>query len=315
MLRKLPARHTGQVDLRQLAALVAIADYGSFSGAASALHTVQSNVSGHIKRLEHELGAELVDRQTGQLTEEGRAVEARARAVQAELDAVATDLAALREEVIGSVRLGMIATTARWLVPLLLDRLAIAHPGVRLVTTEATSSSLGILLAGGGLDCAVVNLPLGSPELKLRPLFDEDIVLLIATDHYLADAEQLHMKDLERVELILPAPHTGFRQELEHAARQAGVTLSSKADIDGVRLLAALALRGYGPALLPATTLPEVPEGYRTISVAGLPLRRVGMALRKRGKPSAPTQAVMAVLESVVPAYLATHSHLHELAP
>jgi LysR family hydrogen peroxide-inducible transcriptional activator len=151
------------VDLRQLAALVAIADHGSFSGAAAALHTVQSNVSGHIKRLERELGAELVDRQTGQLTEEGRAVEARARAVQAELDAVAADLAALHQHVLGTVRLGMISTTARWLVGLLLDSLAVAHPGVRLVTTEATSSALGALLASGGLDCAVVNIPLNNP--------------------------------------------------------------------------------------------------------------------------------------------------------
>ncbi len=315
------ASHTGHVDLRQLAALVAIADSGSFSGAAASLHTVQSNVSGHIKRLERELGVQLVDRQTGRLTEEGVAVEARARAVQAELEAILADVAALRAEVVGSVRLGMIATTARWLVPLLLDKLAAAHPGVRLVTTEATSSALGVLLAAGGLDCAVVNLPLSTPELKLRPLFDEDIVLLIAKDHPLAIADALHIKDLEGVELIMPAPRTGFRQELDEAAHQAGVTLCSKADIDGLRLLAALALRGYGPALLPATTLSDLPEalsdlpeGYRTISVAGLPLRHVGMALRKRGKPSASTQAVIAVLESVVPQYLATHSHLHEAA-
>ena len=40
------------MDLRQLAALVAIADHGSFSAAARALYTVQSNVSGHIARLE-----------------------------------------------------------------------------------------------------------------------------------------------------------------------------------------------------------------------------------------------------------------------
>jgi hypothetical protein len=48
--------------------------------------------------------------------------------------------------------------------------------------------------------------------------------------------------------------------------------------------------------------------------VAGLPLRHVGMALRKRGKPSASTQAVIALLEFVVPQYLTGHSHLHEAA-
>jgi len=300
------------VDLRQLAALIAIADHRSFSGAATALHTVQSNVSGHIKRLERELGVELVDRQTGLLTEEGRAVEARARAVQAELDAVAADLASLRQEVVGSVRLGMIATTGRWLVLPLLDRLALTHPRVRLVTTEATSSALGVLLASGGLDCAVVNLPLANPDLRVEPLFDEDIVLLIGESHPLSRAAKVHIGDLEGVDLILPAPHTGFREELDEAARHAGTTLSSKADIDGLRLLAALTLRGYGPALVPATTVPELPEGFRTISVAGLPLRHVGMALRKRGRPSAPTQALIAVVEDVVSANLSSERHLYK---
>jgi DNA-binding transcriptional LysR family regulator len=300
------------VDLRQLAALTAIADHGSFSGAAAALHTVQSNISGHIKRLERELGAELVDRQTGILTDEGRAVEARARSVQAELDAISADLASLHQQVLGSVRLGMIATTARWLVPLLLDQLVVAHPGVRLVTTEATSSALGALLANGGLDCAVVNLPLNNPELRLRPLFDEDIVLLVADDHPLASVPHLHIRDLEKTDLILPAPHSGFREELDQAARNAGSSLRSKADIDGLRLLSFLTLRGYGPALLPATTVTDLPAGFRIVSVAGLPLRHVGMALRKRGRPSAPTQALIEVIEAVTRANVKAQPHLHE---
>ena len=47
------------MDVRQLAAIVAVADHGTFSAAARALYTVQSNVSGHIARLEKELGATL----------------------------------------------------------------------------------------------------------------------------------------------------------------------------------------------------------------------------------------------------------------
>ena len=295
-----------------MTALVAIADHGSFSGAASALHTVQSNVSSHIKRLERELGVELVDRQTGLLTDEGRAVEARARAVQSEMEAVTADLAALRQQVVGSVRLGMISTTARWLVPLLLDNLEVAHPEVRLVTTEATSSALGLLLASGGLDCSVVNLPLANPELRLRALFDEDIVLLVSGDHPLASTENLHVTDLEGVPLLLPAPHTGFREELEQAAREAGTTLCSRADIDGLRLLSSLALRGYGPALVPATTVSDLPDGYLTVGITGLPLRHVGVALRKRGRPSAPTRALIDLLEDVIARHVATHEHLHE---
>ncbi len=60
------------MDLRQLAALVAVDDHGSFSAAARALFTVQSNVSAHIAHLERELGVVLVDRARGRLTPEGR---------------------------------------------------------------------------------------------------------------------------------------------------------------------------------------------------------------------------------------------------
>ena len=109
------------MDLRQLTVLVAVAEAGSFSAAARAMHTVQSNVSTHVARLERELGVALVDRGSGVLTEEGEAVVSRARHIHAELDAIVADVAALRDEVTGTVRLGCIGTSARWLVPLVLE--------------------------------------------------------------------------------------------------------------------------------------------------------------------------------------------------
>ena len=80
------------MDLRQLSTLVAIADHGSFSAAARALYTVQSNVSGHISRLEKELGVVLIDRQRGGLTDEGLIVVDRARRVLHELDDISAEM-------------------------------------------------------------------------------------------------------------------------------------------------------------------------------------------------------------------------------
>ena len=67
------------MEIKQLQSLLAIADHGSFSAAARALATVQSNVSAHISRLEKELGTVLIDRHQGGLTDEGDIVAARAR--------------------------------------------------------------------------------------------------------------------------------------------------------------------------------------------------------------------------------------------
>ncbi len=105
------------MELRHLQALTAISDHGTFSAAASHLGTVQSNVSAHVARLERELGTPMIDRSDGQLTEEGTVVVARARRILAELDALVSDVAACKDEVTGTVRVGMIGTTARWLVP------------------------------------------------------------------------------------------------------------------------------------------------------------------------------------------------------
>src|SRR5687767_11950356 len=121
------------MDLKQLQALVAVAEEGGFSAAAEALATVQSNVSAHVARLERELGATLVDRSAGRLTEEGVAVVERARRIETEMQALVADVAAVRHDVTGRVRLGVIGTTARWLVPHLLREMGGRHPGVAMV--------------------------------------------------------------------------------------------------------------------------------------------------------------------------------------
>lgn len=304
------------MDLRQLAAIVAVADSGSFSLAADALHTVQSNVSNHVARLEKELGVQLVDRHRGQLTEEGHAVVERARRIAGEIDALVADVAALGNEIEGSVRLGMIGTTARWLVPRLLERLAAAHPKVHLTVVEATSATLEPQLAGGRLDLAVVNLPVPGSDVVGRALFDEDLVLVVPVGHPLAEVTGMTMADLDGVPLLLPATGTAFRNEVEKAAADAGITLVAKADLDGVRLIASLTFDGYGPAILPATAVPAMMQDrWRRISVAGLPRRRVGIAARRRGLPSAPARAVLAVLDEIVASDVDSHQGLHHPGP
>jgi len=290
------------MDLRQLSALVAVADEGSFSAAAAALHTVQSNVSTHIARLERELGSVLVDRSAGRLTEEGEAVANRARRIKAELDALVADVAALHDVVSGVVRIGVIGTTARWLVPRMLEAMRERHPHVQLFVVDATSTSLEPQLASGQLDLAVVNLPVPAPDLTAEPLFDEDLVLVLPSDHRLAGKPSLTMDDLDGLELLMAAPNTAYRQELDAATAAAGITLVPTAELDGVRLMASLTFEGHGPAILPATAVPQwLPQGkWKPVVVPGLPRRTVGLAQRRRGLPGAPARALIEILRDLV---------------
>jgi DNA-binding transcriptional LysR family regulator len=291
------------MDLRQLAALVAVADAGSFSAAARALHTVQSNVSTHIARLERELGALLVDRSSGSLTEEGQAVVVRARHVQGELEAIAADVAALRDEVTGNVRIGCIGTVGRWLVPLVLSELADRHPKVRAVVLDATTSSLVPQLLADRLDLALVNLPVPEPEISTEVLFEEDRLVIAPLDHPLAQHERIDIEELTRHDLLLEPAGTAFRDELDAEVARAGLALRPKAEVDGLRLITSLAFEGFGAAIVPATAAPQWLEGrWRRVAVDGLARRTVGLARRRRGLLSAPARAVEAVVRDVVAA-------------
>ncbi len=290
------------MELRHLHALVAITDHGTFSAAADHLGTVQSNVSAHVARLERELGAPLIDRATGRLTEEGEVVVARGRRILAELDAMVADVAACRDEVTGTVRVGMIGTTARWLVPELLAVVGRRHPNLRLVVVEGTTTGLEPQLASGQLDLAVLNLPLPSRDLVATQLFTEDLVLVVPVDHPLTGRPlPLPLAILGELPLLVPLPGTAFRDELDAAILPAGIVLSPTAEIDGLRLIASLTFEGYGPAVLPATAIPaSMRDRFRALAVEGLPPRRVGVAQRSRGLPSAPTRALIELLQSVV---------------
>jgi DNA-binding transcriptional LysR family regulator len=289
------------MDLRQLNAVLAVADHGSFSAAARALHTVQSNISTHVARLEQELGVTLIDRSSGLVTDEGAAVVARARHIQGELDALAADVASVHDQVSGPGRIGVIGTTARWLVPQLVEAMAEHHPRVQVVVYDATTSSLLLQLTSGTIDLAVLSLPVDDPDMQAEHLFDEDRMLVTPSSHPLADRARITLETLDGVPILLEPRGSPFREHLEGLAREAGVTLVAQVEVDGTRLMASLAFQGFGPAILPASAAPTWLGGdWRRIPVDGIPGRSVGLATRRRGLLSSPGRALREVLRQVV---------------
>jgi DNA-binding transcriptional LysR family regulator len=303
------------MDLRQLAALVGVAESGSFSAAARAMHTVQSNVSTHIARLERELGVTLVDRTTGSLTPEGQVAVRRARHIQVELDALVTDVAAVRDEVAGHVRVGCIGTVGRWLVPLVLERVTRDHPNIHVVVVDATTTSLVPQLLADNLDLAIVNLPVNDPELVTEQLFDEDRMVVAPIGHPLAGRGRVPFTDLGDHELLLEPKGTSFRDELDAEAAAVGITLRPRAEVDGLRLIATLAFQGFGAAIIPSTAAPPWLAGqWERVGVDGLARRSVGLARRRRGLLSAPARALREAIQETVRLEAGSMDGVHTIA-
>ncbi|MCY3644287.1 MAG: LysR family transcriptional regulator [Acidimicrobiaceae bacterium] len=302
------------MDVRQLNVLLAVAEHQSFSAAAQALHTVQSNVSAHISRLEHEAGATLIDRARRCLTPEGQVVADRARRIQLELQAISDDLASMRANLSGTVTVGVIGTTARWIVPLVLDEVGQLHQSLEVVILDATTTSLVPLLVQNRLDLAVVNLPVEDPDIETADLFSEHRVVITPADHELAQRDRIDLAELARYEILLPPKGTAFRDEIDTDARRVRVELRSRAEIDGLRLLASLAFAGFAPALLPASaTYGASPEGWRSVKVDRLSPRLVGLARNRRTIPAAPPRAVADAIRRIVDRESVNQPHIHAL--
>jgi DNA-binding transcriptional LysR family regulator len=216
------------VEIRQLEALVGISDHGTFSSAAEVLGTVQSNISNRIARLEDELGTELVNRATGLLTESGEIVVSRARRILGELSAIAADVSELNADIRGQVVLGMIGTAGRWIVPLLLDALRSTYPQIALRIIEGSNSTIEPQLVHGRLDLAVLAWPVDAPELTEVDLFTEDLVVIVAKDHPIAQMKApVSFAQLAAYELLLPLRGTPIRREIDDASHAQNVERAS----------------------------------------------------------------------------------------
>ena len=289
------------MELRQLEVLVAIADNGSFSGAARALSTVQSNVSAHISRLEKELATILVERSSGLLTQDGQTVVEHARQVFNQIQDIAVAVESSEKDIAGETRLGCIGTTGRWLMPQFLPVLAEKFPNIHCTISEGSTSSLVPRLIDGSLDACIVHLPVEHDNLESISLFAEDLMLLVDNKHEWAALHKITIAELAMKPLLLPPKNTALRRILDRAAGAQRLVFKPQAEIDGVRLLTSLVYEGFGAAIVPATATPNWLSGnFKRIAVPELPRRVVGWVQRTRPLATKATQAVGSVIREVI---------------
>jgi DNA-binding transcriptional LysR family regulator len=225
----------------------------------------------------------------------------RARRILREMDEITSDVTTVDGQVSGDVRIGILGTTARWLLPRLLTALDERHPNVRAIVSEGSTSALIPSLLAGRVSAAIIHLPVDDPELVIEPLFAEDLVVVAHSEHPLATAAERPLAEVAAHRLLLPPPGSALRRVLDRAASTVGAQLRAQAEIDGVRLLASLAADGHGAAIVPATAVSSTTTGhFAVVRVPELPPRVVALAYQRRPAPGAPTRALFDVVRDVI---------------
>jgi molybdate transport repressor ModE-like protein len=257
------------VEVRHLATLSTVARTGSFRQAAKELGYVQSAVSQQVARLEHVVGARLVERQRGQrnvcLTRVGEVLAERGERILSELQAARTDLSVAGGAGDRTVRLAVASDIAPLLAGLL-SALGVAIPGARIEVLElGDDRQLVRLLESGGADVAV-GVPLAAPGVGSVLLLQDPFVLVAPRDSRLAEIASVSgPAELAGERLIVP------RSVISHGPLHApGLLLERALHVPLAAVVPALVAQGHGIGLVPRSTVDQLAPDIVTVPTAGL---------------------------------------------
>ena len=242
------------MNLRDLQYLVALADHRHFGKAASASFVSQPTLSMQVKKLEKELGVELVERNRGQilLTEAGEAVVERARVILGEVDDINRIATQATDPESGSLRLGLFPTLAPYLLPHVVPKIHERFPHLELLLVEEKTAVVHASLRDGSLDAGLMALPEPDDLLHVEPLFEEDFLLAVPADHPLAtDGGPVDGSVLATEHVLLLEEGHCLRDQALEVCALAGAHERSGFRATSLETLRQMVAAGVGVTLLP----------------------------------------------------------------
>jgi DNA-binding transcriptional LysR family regulator len=251
-------------DLRQLRALQAVAEAGSFSRAADALNYTQPAVSKSIATLERELGAVLVERECRpvRLTDAGAALVRHADEVFARLSSARSEIEAITQANAGTVAVGTFGSAAAAFVVDARGEFRKLHPGVRVSIVEGMPSALIRRLRAGELDLAVVfDFPAVGEDvgdgLELHHLLDQPFDIVLHPSHALAGERRVRPADLAGEEWLLQdfGPESPTLRLIGRMCAAAGFEPRVAFRVNDCQVILAMVAAGEGVSILPRLML------------------------------------------------------------
>jgi DNA-binding transcriptional LysR family regulator len=246
------------MELRHLRHFVAVAEELHFRRAAERLHITQPAVSEQVRKLEAELGVQLLNRtQRGvSLTAAGTEMLVEARRVLRQADVAARAARNAGQHGLGRLRVGYLPDAIPRHVPQSLARFAATAPGIEVVLEPGSPLRLAADVRDGTLDLAIVCLPLASGGLRVTSLGEVRGVVALPDSHPLASAAVIGPQQIGDAPLTL-LPRTAnpaFFDGVISAWRAAGLTATrreaSEPSVEHVLLAVAA---GAGLTVLPAS--------------------------------------------------------------
>lgn len=246
--------------LRQLRAFCQVAAMGSITQGAAAIGLSQPTVSAHIRELEFEMQATLLERHGPRiaLTPAGEHLHEIARPLVERLERMSADLAArLDESVSGELRVGAGAAAISFTLPPVAKRFRDAYPGIRLSIVRIRTDDSDELLEEGKVDLLFGVPKRADDRFFYHQVLEWELVLITPRDHPLAGRESLDIREIVKYPGIVPPAGTFSRDFGEAIARRFGVTVNVGIETSGWSLVKTLVEAGLGISVIPSVCVSE----------------------------------------------------------
>jgi LysR family nitrogen assimilation transcriptional regulator len=294
------------MDLRSLRLYLAVLERGSITKASETVHVAQPALGLHIRKLEDELGLQLLERHSRGIraTEAGALLAKHAEVILRYMDQAKEELTNYAKVPAGNVTIGLTPTAREAVAVALVERVSRDLPAVQLTLKEALSEMLIEYLLDGRIDAALIyNTREGGDQLIFEPLASESMYFVYPLNEGRRKGDTIRLAEAIGERLILPTrPHL-VRTEIDRLAENINVAPNIVHEVDSMAAIRDFVGRGLGCSIMPrgaATNLAYAGSVGSQMVVDPQIKRLLHLAYSRRRSISKAFKAALGALKSVV---------------
>jgi LysR family tcuABC transcriptional regulator len=263
------------ISLRQIQAIIAVCEEGSFTRAALRENATQSGLSQHVSAVEKLLGVRLFDRSATGVTPTPAGQRYYRRCIDAigMLELAGKEARGRADIVSGSLRIGLMPTFTRAALAPTLEHIVLAYPDVRLHVVEAYSGILTEQVLADQLDFAIVPAFEGRTGLKSRLILRDREVLISGRESPFKPLAPVRLSDCAPLKIVAPGPDNIRRRNLEIYFQSHSVAIETMIEMDAMMATFDFIARTDFVAVLPGLIcVNDIGRGEFTINPIDPPL-------------------------------------------
>ena len=288
------------MDIASLKTFLAVAQERSFSRAAAKVHRTQPAVSQAIRRLEVDLGEQLIDRssKSGTLTDAGKVLQNYGQRLVRLAEETESAMRELRDLRRGRVLIGANEAAVHTLLPLI-ARFRERYADITIDVRRVPARQIAVEVQQGSLDFGALTFHPPETGLLEVPVGSDELVLLVHPTHSLAARRQVTMEQLATEPVVAHNDPSPARERVLRMFEQKHITLKmviSLPSLDGIKRAVELKL---GVALLPRRcAVTEIADGRLVaVPVVGISRRRQVTLVCRRAHRSHAANAFLQVAQ------------------